>query len=61
MLILTRRPDETLVIDQHIRVRVMSVNGNHVRIGIDAPKHILVDREEIFLLKQRKYNSSQRR
>ena len=48
MLILTRKPDETLVIDQHIRVHVMSVNGNQVRIGIEAPKNMEVDREEIF-------------
>lgn len=53
MLILTRRPDETLVIDKSIRVRVMGVNGNQVRIGIEAPKNIEVDREEIFLAKQK--------
>lgn len=53
MLILTRKPDETLVINKTIRVRVMSVNGNQVRIGIDAPKDIEVDREEIFLSKQK--------
>lgn len=53
MLILTRKPEETLVINKSIRVRVMSVNGNQVRIGIDAPKDIEVDREEIFLAKQK--------
>lgn len=52
MLILTRKPDETVVINKNIRVRVMQVNGNQVRIGIDAPQSIEVDREEIFLLKQ---------
>lgn len=52
MLILTRKPDETLVIDGDIRVRVMSVNGNQVRIGIDAPKDVAVDREEVHMLKQ---------
>lgn len=52
MLILTRRPDETVVIGQNIRVRVMGVNGNQVRIGIDAPKNIEVDREEIHEKKQ---------
>ncbi len=52
MLILTRKPDETVVINKNIRVRVMQVNGNQVRIGIEAPQSIEVDREEIFLLKQ---------
>ena len=47
MLILPRKPDETVVIGSNIRVRVMAVNGNQVRIGIDAPKDIEVDREEI--------------
>lgn len=53
MLILTRKPDETLVINQSIRVHVIGVNGNQVRIGIEAPKEIEIDREEIFLAKQR--------
>ena len=60
MLILTRKPDETLVIDQHIRVHVMSVNGNQVRIGIEAPKDMEVDREEIFLRKQQERIAHQR-
>ena len=60
MLILTRKPDETLVIDQHIRVHVMSVNGNQVRIGIEAPKNMEVDREEIFLRKQQERIGHQR-
>lgn len=52
MLILTRRPDETVVIGKNIRVVVMGVNGNQVRIGIEAPKNIEVDREEIHERKQ---------
>ena len=58
MLILTRKPDETLVINQSIRVHVISVNGNQVRIGIDAPKEVEIDREEIFLAKQRNNKSN---
>lgn len=57
MLILTRRPDETVVIGNNIRVRVMGVNGNQVRIGIDAPKDIEVDREEIHERKQQERSS----
>jgi carbon storage regulator len=58
MLILTRRPEETLVIDKSIRVHVMSVNGNQVRIGIEAPKDIEIDREEIFIAKQKNRQAS---
>jgi len=49
MLILTRRVGETLVIgDNEIRITVLGVKGNQVRIGVDAPKSVAVHREEIF-------------
>lgn len=60
MLILTRRPDETVVIGKDIRVRVMGVNGNQVRIGIEAPKNIEVDREEIHERKQQERANKKR-
>jgi carbon storage regulator CsrA len=47
MLILTRRAGETLVIGPDVEVTVLGVKGNQVRIGIKAPKHISVHREEI--------------
>jgi carbon storage regulator len=47
MLILTRKPDETIVIGGGITVTVMGVKGNQVRIGVHAPKGVSVDREEI--------------
>lgn len=47
MLILTRKPDETIVIGENITVTVMAVKGNQVRIGIHAPRGVVVDREEI--------------
>ncbi len=47
MLVLTRRQNETIVIDGNIRIQVISISGNRVRIGVDAPKEIIVNREEI--------------
>lgn len=47
MLILTRHANESVVIGQDIKVTVLSVRGNQVRIGIEAPKDIPVHREEI--------------
>lgn len=56
MLILSRRPGETIVIGDEIRITVQSVNGNQVRIGVSAPVDIPVNREEIYvrILEERK-------
>lgn len=53
MLILTRRVQETIVIGDDVRVTVLGVKGAQVRIGIEAPRSVVVDREEIFERKRR--------
>lgn len=47
MLVLTRRVNETIVINGNIRVTVLGLKGGQVRIGIDAPPEVVVDREEV--------------
>jgi carbon storage regulator len=46
-LVLTRRCGETIVIGGVVRVTVLGVHGNQVRLGIAAPKEVSVDRLEI--------------
>ena len=47
MLVLTRRVGETILIDGAIRVMVVAVKGDNVRLGVTAPQSLLVDRSEV--------------
>lgn len=46
MLILSRKTDESFTIDGQIKIKILSSYGR-VRIGIDAPKHIQIVRDEL--------------
>lgn len=47
MLILTRRVGETICIGNDVKVTVLGVKGQQVRIGVEAPKAVAVHREEV--------------
>lgn len=47
MLVLTRKPGEQLVIGNNIRVTIVSVGPGRVKIGIEAPPEVRIDRQEI--------------
>lgn len=47
MLVLSRKPSERIVIAEEIVVQVLEVNGNRVRLGIEAPIDVQVRREEL--------------
>ena len=53
MLVLTRKVNEAIVIAGKVRVVVAEIQGEKVRLGVEAPRIVTVDREEIHLLKQR--------
>ncbi len=48
MLVLTRRPGESIIVGENIVVTVIEIKGGQVRIGIDAPREVDVYREEIY-------------
>ncbi len=47
MLILTRKPGETVVIGDDVRITVLAVRGSQIKLGIDAPREVRVNREEV--------------
>lgn len=47
MLILTRRLGESIIIEDNIKVTVVDINNQQIKLGIDAPKHITINREEV--------------
>ena len=48
MLALTRKKDESIVINGNIEITVMEVKGDHVKLGIQAPKNVPIYRKEVF-------------
>jgi carbon storage regulator len=48
MLQLTRKPGQTIVIGENVRVHVIQLAGGAVRLGIEAPKSVPIYREEIW-------------
>ena len=47
MLVLTRKAGEGILLDQDVIIDVLSVEGDRVRIGIDAPKDVRIFRREL--------------
>ena len=48
MLILSRRPNENIRINDNIEIRVLGIQGNQVRLGFVAPDGVKIHREEIY-------------
>ena len=49
MLALSRKKDESLVIDNCIEVTILDIRGDQVKVGISAPKEIPIYRKEVYL------------
>jgi carbon storage regulator len=49
MLVLSRKKGESIVIQEQIELTILSVDGDTVKVGISAPKHVDIFRKEIYL------------
>ncbi|MHB9292531.1 putative carbon storage regulator [Hollandina sp. SP2] len=48
MLILSRKVNEKIMIGENISISIIEIQGDHIRIGVDAPKTVKVFRQEVF-------------
>ncbi len=60
MLILSRRKDERIVIDEHIEISIIDIKGDQVRLGISAPSSVKIFRQEVFLNTQKENEAAAR-
>ncbi|WP_410512607.1 carbon storage regulator CsrA [Paenibacillus sp. BR2-3] len=49
MLVLSRKKGESIIIQDNIEITILSVDGDTVKVGISAPKHVDIFREEVYL------------
>lgn len=49
MLVLTRKKNESIVIGDNIEITIVDIQGDQIRIGINAPKNVSIHRKEIYL------------
>lgn len=49
MLVLSRKKNESIVINNNIKITIVEVRGDKVRLGIEAPKDVPVHRQEVWI------------
>ena len=58
MLVLSRKKDEKIIIGDNISIMVVDIQGDKVRLGIEAPREVTVHREEVYQAIQKKQTES---
>ena len=48
MLVLTRKINESIMINDDIKIKILDIKGNQIRIGFEAPESVLIFREEVY-------------
>lgn len=54
MLVLSRKKDEKIIIGDNVAIMVVDIQGDKVRLGIEAPREVSVHREEVYQAIQKK-------
>ncbi len=54
MLILTRKLGESVIIGDNIKITIVKIHKQQVKLGVDASKNVIVNREEIYMKKKEK-------
>ncbi|MFE4351020.1 carbon storage regulator CsrA [Peribacillus butanolivorans] len=58
MLVLTRKSNESIMIGNDIEITVLAIEGEQIKLGINAPKNVEIHRKEIYLSIQRENNEA---
>ncbi|WP_216830365.1 carbon storage regulator CsrA [Alkalihalobacterium elongatum] len=58
MLVLTRKKNQSITIGDDIEITILAVDGDQVKIGIEAPKNLDIHRKEIYLAIQEENNQA---
>ncbi|MGE7778597.1 carbon storage regulator CsrA [Peribacillus sp. NPDC097264] len=58
MLVLTRKPNESIVIGNDIEITVLAIEGEQIKLGINAPKNVDIHRKEVYLSIQEENNEA---
>lgn len=58
MLVLTRKPNESIIIGNDIEITVLAIEGEQIKLGINAPKNVDIHRKEVYLSIQKENNEA---
>ncbi|MFY4775076.1 carbon storage regulator CsrA [Metabacillus sp. RGM 3146] len=58
MLVLTRKLNESIQIGDNIEIKIVAIQGDQIKLGIEAPKHVEIHRKEIYLSIQEENNQA---
>ncbi|MCD7034445.1 carbon storage regulator CsrA [Metabacillus sp. GX 13764] len=58
MLVLTRKLNESIKIGDDIEIKIVAIQGDQIKLGIEAPKHVDIHRKEIYLSIQEENSSA---